>query len=146
MCVILVQHVGKGRMKKLKICNITILHNHNLVMVWYKLTNMYRGSVFMACPFINSVSQIRLLCVTHLSRTNKQVVRRGTHGSCRRIRMITIESSLLNYAMLTLIYFEPKPQRSTCLNNSLWCFHVWWMIYGVDIYPKFTCKNIATSV
>ena len=55
---------------KLKMCRTTIFHSNTLGMVWYKLTNRYRGSVFMARIFIHFhkllSSQIRLLCFSRL--------------------------------------------------------------------------------
>ena len=38
---------------QLKHCRTTIFHNHT-GMVWYKLTNRYRGSVFLAHPVVHS--------------------------------------------------------------------------------------------
>ena len=35
---------------QLKMCPSTICNNHTLGMVWYKLTNKYRGLVFMVRP------------------------------------------------------------------------------------------------
>ena len=115
--MILVQHVRTGCMNELPSSikvHTTIFHNHTLGMVWYILTNRYRGSVFKwAHPLIHSLKlsfQIILMILCPLIGWDSYI--RNIWGliQCNHL-CISDKSSKLWHYIQTYSYL----QRSTML-------------------------------